>query len=94
MSTPTFLSSVPRRPLLSHKLRPTAERSPDRPLKEGLSARLRQLLGLSVCQTHKVAPATAKDYTEVFAEVEEFVASTPGFIWEEPMVWEVSRWTL
>ena len=38
--------------------------------------------GLSLCQAHKVTAATEKDYTEVFAEVQEFSASLPDFTWD------------
>ena len=42
---------------------------------------LRVVPGLSLCQAHKVTTATEKDYTEVFAEVQEFSASLPDLTW-------------
>ena len=48
--------------------------------------KIRQLPGLSICQTHKVAPATAKDYVEVFGEVVAFALSVPQFRWDDPAI--------
>ena len=35
-----------------------------------------------MCQAHKVTAATEKDYTEVFAEVQDFSASLPDLTWD------------
>ena len=86
----TLLSRLTRRPLLSQKLRPAPEASSQKHLKGGLSIKakmkVRRLPGLSICQTHKVAPATAKDYVEVFGEVVAFALSVPQFRWDDPAI--------
>ena len=84
---PPPFACVPRRPPLSLD-RPRAKpTSSDRHRVGGLSARaktkLRQAQGLSVCQTHKVAPSTELEYREVFAEIEEFAPSCAGFDWDK-----------
>ena len=48
--------------------------------------KVRKLPGLSICQTHKVAPATAKDYVEVFGEVVAFALSVPNFRWSDSAI--------
>ena len=81
------LACVPRRPPLSLSRSRVKPVSSDRHRVGGLSARaktkLRQAPGLSVCQTHKVAPSTEIEYREVFAEIESFAPSCPGFDWDK-----------
>ena len=81
------LASVPRRPPLSLNRSLANQASSTRHKVGGLSARaktkLRQAQGLSVCQTHKVAPSTELEYREVYAEIVEFSLSCAGFDWDK-----------
>ena len=79
------LASAPRRPLLCRTPASAAPSSSSRHVAGGLTAKaklkLRQARGLTVCQTHKVAPSTEREYEEVYSEIEAFSLSWADFGW-------------